>query len=184
MTLGDFFSDPDPCGLILPLEPLAGQGVAFGVRTGNRLLGDAEFLASRVAPVSFICEGGDGAQDYSLALGTCAMADPLEGTPFISLGSAGDAIPGPICVRSIFDITIGFDTAVLSADAGQAVMQVLRSNSAYQDTALPETLTLSGLISGQRYELEITTTDGNTPEVSDRKEFLYQGEMVIRFLSP
>ncbi len=34
------------------------------------------------------------------------------------------------------------------------------------------------------YELEITATDGTTPEVADRSEFLYQGETVVRFLSP
>ena len=46
------------------------------------------------------------------------------------------------------------------------------------------TVTMSRAWLGKIYELEITTTDGNTPEASDRRQFLYQGEAMIRFVAP
>jgi len=47
--------------------------------------------------------------------------------------------------------------------------------------SLPSSFPLSGLTSGETFILKITTTDGNTPEVSDSKDFLYQGESFLTF---
>jgi len=54
----------------------------------------------------------------------------------------------------------------------------------YLNSILPVGIDLTSLVPGQIYELEITVTDGPTPEVADRKQFLYQGEATIVFVTP
>jgi hypothetical protein len=181
VTLRPLGSEPDPCSLPFPPESLPGQGIAYYIRASTRFLWDADAAAARLSPPA-VCQ--DGEEDYLLAFGVCSAGTPADGRVYLNLGSAGDLIPGPICVRQVLDVTVEFDVEVLSADQQEVVVQVLHIEVAYQDTTLPDSVPLTGLLAGQMYELEVTATDGNTAEVSDRAEFLYQGESSIRFVSP
>ncbi len=163
---------------MVPLPPdfLPGQGIAFGLPEGGSFyLFDADRGIAEL--FSMVCQ--DGAQDYELARGTCSE-DPSGFVYFINPGLS--ELPLKVCVRRL-DQSAAFDLTVLRVEAGQAIVQQLRSETTYQDSALPEGLDLSLFTAGRSYELEITTTDGNTLEVADRKQFLYQGEAVIRFVS-
>jgi VCBS repeat protein/HYDIN/CFA65/VesB family protein/thrombospondin type 3 repeat protein len=166
-TLNDFISSPD-CTAALPPESLPGVGIAF---TSGPLLFDADSFT--------MCQ--DGLQDYELALGTCAAP---EGAFDISLDLSGVTPPHAICIRRV-DHSADFDFTAETLESDHAVLLgpgYLVSETTYTDTTLPTGISLSSLVPGQTYEIEITTTDGDTPLVSARREFLYQGEGTIRFL--
>ena len=133
-----------------------------------------------VLALPMICE--DGAQDYTLAVGVCGFEGPSDAS--IDLDLVGDLLPGPICVRQVVNELVSFDINVIQLGATEVVLELIRIETLYEDSTLPEGIDLSTLTPGQTYQLEITVTDGNTPEVSDRKDFLHQGETVIKFLSP
>ncbi len=178
IVLEDFLVNLD-CAAPLPPEFLPGQGIAFGIVLGNPVLFDADFAAAQL--LSTLCQ--DGAQDYTMALGPCGSELSVPDV-FIDLGLAGGAIPGPICVRQVVNELVSFDIEVVEVGEAQVVVQQLRINVSYQLSMLPEGLGIATLTPGETYEIEITATDGTTPEVSDRREFLYQGESVILFLAP
>jgi hypothetical protein len=177
LTLDDFYSHPD-CMVPLPPEYLPGQGIAFGLPEGGSFyLFDADRGIAEL--FSMVCQ--DGAQDYELARGTCSEDHPSGFDYFINPGLS--ELPLSVCVRRL-DQSATFDLTILRVEAGQAIVQQLRSETVYQDSALPAGIDLTILSPGRTYQIEITATDGSTPEVSDQREFLYQGETTVRFLSP
>ena len=177
-SLPDFMAQPD-CGAPLAPERLAGRGVVFARIGGTEFLVDADFLAGQLLPAA--CE--DGNADYTIALGSCGNATVPD--VFLELGSAGTALPGPVCIARI-DGSASFDFRLerlgngwrLQGSAPPAV------EAPYAGTGLPAEVGLLGMIAGRIYRLEISASDGVTPEVRAMREFLYQGESVLRFLAP
>jgi hypothetical protein len=177
--LQDFMAHPD-CSAPLAPERFAGRGVVFARLFGGAYLVDADFLAGQM--LSSPCQ--DGEPDYTIALGHCGnITSPPD--VFLDLVSVGDAIPGPICIARA-DGSASFDFVLdrlgdgwqLQGSSPPAVQ------SSYTGIGLPAEVTLQGMIPGRTYRLEITATDGVTPEVRAAREFLDQGESAIRFSPP
>ena len=173
VTLVDFLADADGCHRPLPPQDFPEKGIAFGRVSGASFLFDADSVSAEL--LSRICE--DGREDYSLAAGRCGF----EWTPadyFIDLGPALFTIPGPICVRDLGRAT-AFDFMVLEVQDDRAFLRQSIIDIAFQGST-PDAIDLTSLTAGRTYQMEVVATDGRTPEVFDRREFLYQGEVSLR----
>jgi hypothetical protein len=181
IALPDFGAGVD-CTLPLPPESFPGRGVAYAQIGGEAYLADAEIISGALG--STPC--GDGAVHYVLALGTCAA--PLSAPDvFLDLTAAGDLIPGPVCVGRV-DGSAAFDVNVVSTGATLVLsgVQLLTAIQVtpYNGVALPPAVPIGGLVSGLTYRLQITVSDDATPSLDATRDFLYQGESVIRFMAP
>lgn len=185
--LTDSLSNPD-CSVPRPPEDLTGVGIGFGPLSGtgpSRREGGGLGSPRGVLPQSYglsdydaagACQ--DGVSDYEMALGSCGAEESGYGT---SLGLSGVVPPHRICVRRV-DLTGTFEYEIYDLSALQVGLVQTGSEASYQGTALPQGMSLAGLVSGQGYDLILTATDGATPVVVSTFTFLYQGEQTIRFM--
>jgi hypothetical protein len=169
-TLGDLYTNPD-CSVILPPDFRPGIGVAFTPVIPS--LFDADLFLN--------C--GDGVQDYEISAAACESG---QGVFYPNIDLTGVHAPHSICIRRA-NQSATFAFRILALGAEQIVLEGPESRlseTAYADSTLPPAIVLSGLVPGQHYEVEVVATDGNTRPVSVRRDFLYQGELLMRLLPP
>jgi hypothetical protein len=169
-VLRDFYAH-SYCTTALPPEGLAGSGIGF---TKYNEYFDYLF------DVDGACQ--NGRSGYFLAPGGCGqVADAFSW--YLYVRDSGEnifSLPQRICIRKA-NPQVDFDYAITALREGEADLQALLSEISYQGTTLPAEVPLLALIPGRAYQLLITGTDGSTPRVVTRMNFVYQGEMTLRF---
>jgi hypothetical protein len=178
-ALDDFMADPD-CGAPLAPEGLAGRGVVFARVGETGFLVDADVLTGELLGAA--C--GDGQPDYTIALGACGRTTTVPDV-LLDLTLTGSALPGPVCIARL-DGSAAFDFTLSPFGSGWNLSGVAPPpvDQAWQGSGLPAEVPLQGLVPGKHYRLEISATDGVSPTVRVTREFLYQGESVMRFTQP
>jgi hypothetical protein len=177
-ALGDFLAAPN-CSLPLPPEGQTGRGAVFVAIEGHGYLVDADFLSTQIGTPA--CD--DGVSDFLLSFGRCAAPQGAADW-LLDLDLNAASIPGPICISrsdgsAAFDFTLSRVTGGVRLDGADPVVQTIL----FHGLTVPDTVPLAGLVPMHRYRLEITATDGHTPAAADTREFVWQGEGTIRFLS-
>jgi 6-phosphogluconolactonase (cycloisomerase 2 family) len=162
------------CARGLALDEKPGEGVAFlNASVGEPVVLDLDRYLG--------CE--NGRQDYELAHGPCAAESPrFEPILFLE----GSPLPARVCARSIDDPDIHFEILITSIlpESAEVVAErdVARIDVPYAGSTLPGAIGLAELGepppqgSALSLTLTLSATDGNTPEVSDRREFSWHGE--------
>ncbi|HUD72801.1 MAG TPA: choice-of-anchor D domain-containing protein, partial [Dongiaceae bacterium] len=125
---------------------------------------------------------GDTAADFLLAPGECAG----NGNSFDTvLGLEGLSLPATICVRSTHGGQPGFELQIVHFDAAAIDLRLSRPNAVAVQTPfadrLPPRVDLSGLVEGSPYSIELSATDGKTPPILTRVDFVHGGESELRF---
>ena len=169
-------SDSVDCSRGLALEERPGEGLAFlNASVGEPTLLDEDLYLA--------CH--DGLQDYEIAAGACGSAGQVFGSSLVMVG-----MPLPIlaCARAVEDPGRRFDLSVEtiapeSADL-RAEQDVTRIKMIYAGSVLPGPIPLEGLGAapfeeGTLITLSLSTTDGETPEVFDRRDVLWRGETYL-----
>ncbi|HZN04081.1 MAG TPA: choice-of-anchor D domain-containing protein, partial [Candidatus Polarisedimenticolia bacterium] len=164
-------SDDCADGYFVDGVPGAGFGFANGA-VGSPFLFDLDAI--------FACD--DGAPDYLLAPGECAgNGIPFE--PILSL--EGLTLPATICVRRAVGGGTGFELTVIRFDEAAIDLRLLDPQAVVVDVPfadrLPSRIELSALIEGSPYVIDLSASDGKTPPVAARVEFLHGGEDELRF---
>ncbi len=165
----------EACSLAFLPDGVPGQGLIYGAKTGTlpAILADAASL--------FGCSGVQGV--FLLASGTCATASPSSFAITLTLDRP---TPFPICARRFLG-GASFDYTVWSVTPGAALLGpvgpplIVRP---YEMSRLPDSVDLSGLPRPGSYILQITATDGNTPEVSDARIFTIDRQTSLVFNRP
>ena len=160
----------DLCSSAFLPDGVPGEGIVYAALPGQApLLADVDSNAG--------C--GDGVPDFTLIAGTCAATSTADAQTLLPLDRPA---PFPICVRRVsggasFDYIVeqaGADQALLAGNAPAIVSATYRSR-------LPQSINISRLATPGSYLLEVTATDGTTPEVSDVRLFSWNGERSLYF---
>jgi 6-phosphogluconolactonase (cycloisomerase 2 family) len=174
-------SDRVDCGRGFGLEARPGEGIAYlSGSIGHPALVDQDLILA--------CN--DAVQDYELAAGPCGASGQFFSSV---LSLTGLPLPAEICARAVADPVRRFDVRVLSALPASAEVvverDVARITAAYSQSRLPEPIPLEALgpppgPAGQPLTLLLSASDGNTPEVFGRAEFVWGGEPLLLFGRP
>jgi hypothetical protein len=157
-------------------QPAGVRGVGIGYLNGS--VGE---------PILFDLDSNlgcaDGNIDYELALGPCAA--PIS--PFSTILSLRFQTPPlVVCVRSAANLFGQFDLTVQSIGAASLTATAVQDTALLQRSTfaawLPDPIALTPLEPGRTFHLEIALTDGNTVPVSDRADFVSQGESTLVFV--
>ncbi|MBI1950526.1 MAG: thrombospondin type 3 repeat-containing protein [Acidobacteria bacterium] len=165
-------SDAVDCSRGLPLEERPGEGLAYlNTSVGEPTLIDQDLILA--------CN--DALQDYEIAAGACGSAGQAFGgiLPLRQL-----PLPAAACARALTDPSRRFDLRIEAIEPDSAVvaaeLDVTRIKVLYSESALPGPLPLDALggapDTGLPVTLSLSATDGQTPEVFDRRDFLWRGE--------
>jgi len=164
--------DSIDCGRGLPLEERPGEGLAYlNGSVGGPTLIDQDLLLA--------CN--DGVQDYEIAAGPCGAEGLIFG-PILPL--QGLDLPAAMCARAIVDPSRRFSLRVETIETSSAGLfaeqDIARITADYSGSALPDPIPLEPLgappVAGLDVTLSLSATDGHTPEVLDRRDFLWHGE--------
>ena len=151
---------PDACSLAFLPDGVAGQGLIYAVFPGR-----APVLTDVGAGVG--C-GGSGAPDFVLALGRCAS---VAGSAFDVQITLDHPTPFPICAKRFAGSAPGVDYDVLRVTPAAALLGPIGPpvvSVPYDRSRLPGSVDLGPLPGPGTYLLQVTATDGNTPQVSDQ----------------
>jgi 6-phosphogluconolactonase (cycloisomerase 2 family) len=173
-------SDAIDCGRGLPLEERPGEGLAYlNGSVGEPTLIDQDLILA--------CN--DGLQDYEIAAGACGSDGQLFGP---SLLLRGLDLPAGVCARAVVDPSRRFNLRVDTLDPSSAALaseqDITRIRADYSGSALPGPVPLDDLgtptASGLEVTVSLSATDGHTPEVFGRRDFLWHGEPLLVFGRP
>ena len=170
-------SDAIDCGRGLSLEERPGEGLAYlNISVGEPTLIDQDLILA--------CN--DGLQDFELAAGTCGSEGQLFGPTLVMRGLE---LPASVCARTVVDPSRRFNLRVDTLEPSSATLaaeqDITRIKADYVGPALPGPVPLAELGAPPAAGLEVTlflsATDGHTPEVFGRRDFLWHGEPLLVF---
>ncbi|HXH28956.1 MAG TPA: thrombospondin type 3 repeat-containing protein, partial [Candidatus Polarisedimenticolia bacterium] len=165
---------PQACSLAYLPDGTPGEGLVYAlVAGGSPALGDVDSSVG--------C--GDGLPDYELAMGPCGE-NPGGFAPILTIAAAP---PQPICVRRTTTPADTRDFTVWQADPRELVLGPTARAALrvpYDRTRLTDRIDLGALPSPSAYLLQITASDGTTPEVSDTRLFYLEGETSLFIKAP
>jgi hypothetical protein len=161
----------NPCAVAFLPEGVPGEGIVYAVNAG---------MPPLLADVDSGVGCNDGIPDFTLTYGRCA--DLLSDTGSTSL-PIDRPTPFPICVHR-FPQGTAHDYTVQQADSGKLLLSGAAApvlSVTYSKSNLPPQLHLDDLGTAGPYILRISAGDGDTPEASDNRLFVWSGEKTLTF---